>query len=108
MSEEEKPEVYAKLDRVTQLWREVEDKVKGIKVKEKECPLAMERSSGVMRLTFMGKPILDCPASEKVEATEFLAQFHVIWRQAKRKMIAECEGAVALLERELEKLEEEQ
>lgn len=62
-------QLYAEMNQISQLWREVEQRLQGPELKLPDAKLTLERVGEGVRICWCGKPINDCKAVEKIEAT---------------------------------------
>ena len=69
--------LYQVVDRLNELWLKVEGECKGLVLHSTKCQLSTKRDdrNGKIRLFYKDKPIAECKAQEKIDATNELPVF---------------------------------
>lgn len=97
-------EMYRKLDRLSELWKTLEERLKGTTVESR--PLSLSRQDGgKVRLCYNGKPVAECTAEEKIAAASGLTEFMLRVKEVRKLMTLRAEEAITNLESVLAKLE---
>lgn len=95
---------YEQMDALNDKWHQIEQKLANVVVQIAGFDLSCQKSNGKLRIMFMGKPITECKAEDRIKAVELLEEFVAHRHRALQDIDRKAKVANALIDQVLAKL----